>query len=508
MLLKRRFLSLALSLGLAASLLAQPALAAGETPGQDNPAYTSYGLECKDGSCKLAFDLGELNLSTAVSKDSPLKFDIPQDKVAFLPGGAGVEISDKLAINLPFGNIQITDGDFNLRLDENGKLERFHGTGKTIVPTFNLNNNVQIAGPFSAEFGYDFGSTLGDLSPLLDPAQRYLFLRLGSGFQISATVPGADGKLQSVSFAVPQGGGATLVVDPLSPLIYFDGNMSVLQTADLGFVSSLLAANNVHVPMLSGIALPTRTKMNVAMLISGDMQRNFLQLGGGLSVDGGALARLFNVRGEPLAIDGTLRVDGGGLKINGMARSSVMPDKLLDTGAAVELFVPFTLGKLPYVKVGGDVAVPAAGVAAQGETKIGGSDVVTQEVATTAVVVQESVAETGPSWWQRTGDWMGGVAGSVGQGAQAGLTVVEDVAGASRDVIKSGASAAWDTTASGAGAAAGATTSGAAAVWNGTTQGVACTMSRAQALWCQTTKLCQVPEVVCDDPAQGTAGDK
>ena len=177
----RRLAALALALALVTSLVAQPALAAAPRvvaqQAEQKPAgATSYAVSCQDGVCSIAFDLGgEMQSSSEVPAGMPIKLDLPAGAVPLLAKGAGLEIGDSITVTLPFGSIKMKDGDFSLHLDENGKLDRLHGKSTSIVPSLNLGPNLKIAGPFGAEIGYDYGSTLSGLSTVLDPDKRYLF---------------------------------------------------------------------------------------------------------------------------------------------------------------------------------------------------------------------------------------------------------------------------------------------------------------------------------------------
>jgi len=480
---KRRFVTLALTLAVVVSLFAQPAFAADTPTNVDDPTHTGYGVSCHDGKCTLNLDLGELEFNTPVLANAPIKFDLPQDKVAFLPGGAGIEISDKMDLRLPFGNIQIADGDFALRLDEAGKLESFHGNSQAIVPTFAFANNMRIAGPFAAEFGYDYGDTLGDLSPLLDAGQRYLFFRLGSGFTVDTMAPGADGKQQALSFSVPEGESATLVIDPEKPLVYFDGNLNLLLPANVGAITAAMGVNSAQIPLLDGLILPMKTGLGITMLLSGEGNRNFLEVSGGMAIDGGALARLLKLEGKPLALDATVRIDYTGLLLQGVAESSIMPQQVLASGATVEVFVPFTAEKGPYVRIGGEVKVPVAGIAASGSTQVGGDATAQTDVA--------DLEKKGDSWWDQAGAWASNSASTIAGGAQTGLNVVQEGAASGKDAVIAGATGALNAAGAGAGAAVGNTTSAAA-----------CALEQSQNLWCKTTGLCEVKESVCGDATE------
>src|SRR5690606_27474423 len=104
-------------------------------------------------------------------------------------------------------------------LNKQGQVERLRGTASSVLPNLVLPNDMKIGGEFAAEFGYEFGSELGSISHLLEPDQRYLFLRLGEGFTLDTTLPGEAGQQSPLTVSVPQNESTTLVVDPASKVL-------------------------------------------------------------------------------------------------------------------------------------------------------------------------------------------------------------------------------------------------------------------------------------------------
>ena len=327
----RRLVAFALALALATNLVAQPALAAAPRvvtqQAEQKPAgATSYAVSCKDGVCSIAFDLGgEMQSASDVPANMPIKLDLPAGAVPLLSKGAGLEIGDSITVTLPFGSIKMKDGDFSLHLDENGKLDRLHGKSTAIVPSLNLGPNLNIVGPFGAEIGYDYGSTLSGLSTVLDPDKRYLFANFGTGFELDANMPGGTQDGQPMRFTIPEGDTFSVVIDPESALVYLDGRVTLAQITDVGMLLGLMGLQPATIPLLSGVVLPTRTTVGIGGLLSPDMSKNFLQFTGGMGINGGPLARLLRIEGEPLGFDGTLRVDMNGLMLGGVAKSSHQP---------------------------------------------------------------------------------------------------------------------------------------------------------------------------------------
>jgi hypothetical protein len=555
----RRLLAAALSLALILSLVAQPALAAGlpalpQQGDKSHPDATSYRVTCANGECSIALDLGgEMQSSSVVPKDLPIKLELPEGAVPFLSQGAGIEIGENIKLTMPFGTIDMQDGDFSLHLDENGNLDRLHGRSASITPRLNLGPNLQLAGPFGAEVGYDYGSTLSGLSTVLDPEKRYLFFHLGSGLELDANVPGAAADGEPMRFTIPEGDTFSIVIDPSSALVYLDGRLTLAQITDVGMLLGLMGLQPAAIPLLSGIVLPTRTTIGVGGLLSPDMSKNFLQFTGGMGINGGPLARLLRIEGEPLGFDGLLRVDSDGLLLGGVAKSSVNPDQAFETRGELSVFIPFSLEELPYVQVGGKLRVPVVGIETEIAQQIGGGPV---SELTSSNALLESTAEAANAWWSKTGPWMAGVAGVVAGGSASLLDALQEAAENTSESMSGGASTVWNTvrdstgkiiegtgsvvgagvnaaggavqaagsalgsgaaaagdalkgagSAVGSGAAAAASgaanvasgaAAGASGAWSSTASAVDCAAQQARNLWCSTTGRCEVEEVVCE----------
>jgi hypothetical protein len=498
----RKLVATAITLALIASLIAQPALAAAPRQATDNdPEATSYQISCQDGVCTVAFDLGEIDLETVVPKDMPVKLDLPAGAMPFLGKGGGIEIGDSINVTLPMGSIKFQNGDFSVHLDKDGNLDRLNIQSDSVTPNLNLGPNIQLGGPFAAQIGYDYGSTLDGFTTVLNPATRYLFFHLGGGMTLEANVPGSqDG--EPVRFTIPEGDRISIVIDPQASLVYIDGQVTLNQLTDLGLALGVLGMAPATLPLLNGVVLPTRTTIGVGMLLSPDMSQNFLQLSGGMGINGGPLGKLLRIEGETLGFDGLLRVDSNGLLLGGVANSSINPDRVLDGRGELSVFIPFTSDELPYVQVGGALRVPVIGIDAEVVQQIGGGSV--SEADSTNALLQ-STAEAARSWWSNTGSWMSGLASSWSGGARSALQAVQKAADSTSDAISGGAKTIWNSTAQGAtqawqgaGDAVNAGTAGAAAAWENSAAAASCAAQQAQQLWCRTTGFCEVQEAVCD----------
>ncbi|MBK8051214.1 MAG: hypothetical protein IPK16_31410 [Anaerolineales bacterium] len=451
---RRYLLSLFLALGLGISLAPAPSFAQSDPRGLDNPDFTSYGVRCSGGVCSLAVDLGPVEAEAPVDAAAPIKFDLPVGNLGFLSGGA-VEISDQLTLKLPVGQVKITDGDFNVRLDEAGQIVQLHGATQSMQPNLTLPNGMHFGGDFAAEFGYDFGSELGAFSDLVDPDGRYLFLRVGDGFNFDTALPNENGRAESITVAVPNGESATLVIDPTNQVLYLDGRFDMSQVLRLITVATMLGIDVGQLPALSGLTIPLNSTVGIAAMISRDASRNFIETNGKLSIEGGPIGKLLKIDKEPLALDSSLRIDPTGIKLQGVAGAALAPKTLLDGGGSLEVFIPFQRFSDAYVRIGGDISVPIVGIAAEGITTLGGS---------TRPGEPGVAGDDGPGWWDAAGAWIGGTASGTAQGVASGSQSALDALQGAVDAARQGLGAAKDKTVGGADAAAGAAGNAAGAV--------------------------------------------
>lgn len=450
----RPLASLALLVSITLSLPAVPAHAQGPVV-TAGPYKTSFGVRCEDGRCSLAADLGAGEVDVPVPAETPLKFDLPTGAPGFL-SGAAIEIADKLTISLPVGEIQMPEGAFAVELDEAGEIHTLHGSADSLLPNLTLPYNIRIGGDFATEFGYDFGSELGNLSSLFDPEQRYFFLRVGDGFTFDTSLADDSGRSKPITLAVPQNESATLVIDPDSQVLYLDGRFNVSQVLRLVSLAAALGIDVQQVPVLTGLVLPLRSTVGVAALLARDIGSSFVEFHGDLGIEGGPLGQLLRVGAEPLSLDSAVRIDRSGIKLQGAAGTELVPEHLLTSGGTVEFFIPFGPLQDAYVRIGGELSVPVAGLARAGEVQLGGRR-----------PEGNGLAAQGPAWWGQAATWIGdtasGTASGVAGGAQASLDALQGVI----DLARGGLGAAAGGTSTAAGAVAGGASSAAGAVTGG-----------------------------------------
>lgn len=477
---RRLVLTLLVLTSLALNLLPVAAFAQADSTAGARPALSVYGVRCEGGECKLTVDAEGLQAEVAVPARNPLRFDLPAGNFGFL-SGAGIEISDQLTINLPIGAIEIRNGDLLVGVDDEGNIQRLRGKADTVLPALALPNNLRIGGDFAAEFGFEYGGELGTVARLLDPDQRYFYMRLGEGFTLDANLPDENGANTPITVAVPQNESATIIVDPDNQLLYLDGRFNLSQVLRLALLGSSLGIDVTQLPMLAGVTLPLRSTVGVAALFAREPGRNFVQFNSDLSIEGGPLAQLLQIEDAPLALESTVRIDRSGLLLQGIADARIAPKTLLESGGTLELFVPFEQLRDAYVRVGGKLSVPVLGIAADNEAVLGGAQ------------GDDAAAGEGQlSWWDTATGWIGtaasNTAGAVAEGTQSGVSAVQS---AVDGALQSAGSALPAAPSVNVGAAAGSALSGA-------TESVACGVLRAQQLWCETTRLCTPPP---DDPA-------
>ena len=124
-------------------------------------------------------------------------------------------------------------------LDEAGEIHTLHGAADSVLPNLALPYNIHIGGNFATEFGYDFGAELGDVGALLDPEQRYFFLRVGDGFTFDTSLADESGRSKPITLAVPDNESATLVIDPRSQVLYLDGRFNLSQVLRLATLAAV-----------------------------------------------------------------------------------------------------------------------------------------------------------------------------------------------------------------------------------------------------------------------------
>lgn len=481
MTLSRKLMALAALCALALGLVSQPTLAAGE-PTQP-AAPTAHDLSCDGDTCTLHIDLGTWQVPLLWRYGAPLLVETMQQN-GRLPADTTLAIREDLTIQLPVGNLELLDGDLQVTLDETLAVQSFRGTARVPFPTFGLLETLQVADPLRADVGFDYGANLPAIDAPLDPAQRYFFVDFGSGIRLDGAVTGADGSAQVVSISVPRGQRAVLVIDPLQPLVYLQGQITLNHTGNLAFLDNILTVNGVDVPGLELASLPGRTSLGLTALITDDPAISYLEVNSGSAIDTGTMARWMGVDATPLAFSGVARLDHKGLLVTGSTQSSVLPRTVWDGRGQVQVFVPFN-GNVndAFVDADGILAVPLARVHVAGSSQLALSNVEQPAVAGTGAPEQ-------PGWESRAGTF----AGSMVESAAHQIGAAGDAMAWTGDVIGAGAGAVWAATAGAAGTA-----------WHATVGSAACGLAMTQSLFCQTSGFCAAAPACSEDATTAVA---
>ena len=103
--------------------------------------------------------------------------------------------------------------------------------GQAFVPTPLSGQKVSIDNPVMAEVGYDLGANIKDLEvPLLDN-RGYLFFKFDAGLSMHVGQPPPEGveNEEDTSFTIsfPAGATARIIVDPLDPMFYYSGAVTI-----------------------------------------------------------------------------------------------------------------------------------------------------------------------------------------------------------------------------------------------------------------------------------------
>jgi hypothetical protein len=466
---RTKLLALALLASIGPALVAQPAHAAGES--NTSPAPATHEVRCRGVDCTLHIDLGDAQVPLLWRYSAPMIVDTLQ-KNGQLPADMALSITDDLTLALPIGNLQLLDADLQVKLDADQSVESFRGTARVPFPAIGPLTNFHVADPLHADVGFDYGANLPAIAAPLDPTARYFFFDFGSGVHLDGKIKDADGATQTVSVAARHGQRAVLAIDPLRPLVYVQGQLTISHSGGLAFVDTALAANGIGAPGFDFASLPGRTVVGVTALLSDDPTVSYLEVSTGSAIDGGALARWVGVDATPIAIDGVARIDHTGLRVTGATRSSLLPATVWDGRGQVQVFIPFEGGiGSAYVDASGAVAAPLARLNAEGASRLALSP---NEAGAAA-----GEAEMKPSFWTQAANATGALAAHAGQG----LAAAGDAATWAGDVVGAGAGAAWGATVATGRSWGVHATSGAATAWSGAT----CALPLVQEVLCPAT---------------------
>ncbi|NJN82207.1 MAG: hypothetical protein HC802_07965 [Caldilineaceae bacterium] len=352
-----------LTLGLWVGFSAQDASAAGQD---------EVGIHCQDGTCALEIGLGGAQVPAIASVGASMIFEAVQENVDFLPEGSGIELSDRLVLKMPVGDMELINAELILEPGEEGGFESVRGKAQLPLPTFGLLGDAQMITPAVADVGLDRGANLMHLGAPLDPERSYLFFNFGAGLEMSAPVEIA-GQQQEIAISIPQGQNATLIIDPQSPFVFLSGDISISYSDQIAFVGELLQPAGSMLSLPDQLPFGHRVTLHVEGAFSDNLDQSYLEVGGGYGVNGGIVGRWLGFEIEPISAHGQMTLKNDGLLLTGVAGSSIHPSRLLDSQVHAQAYVPFSAGvEDAYVEVGANGSVPMLGLHADGSARLDG----------------------------------------------------------------------------------------------------------------------------------------
>lgn len=338
---------------------------AGSPARAETSAHQPATLRCADGACTIETPVD--GLAPLARLGATLGWSALQNLSGALPAGADLKIDDKVTLTLPVGELTLPKAQLDVVMGDDQRISRLHGLVETPFPTLGVLSDVRMVQPALAEMGLDTGANLSRLGAPLEPERQYLFFNIGSGMDMAGKVASTG---DTLNLSAPAGQALTLVIDTVEPLIYLAGSVTVNTSADMLLAGPLqeLAQQSPLVP--NALPLRQRTQVTVSGL-AGKNAEEFLKLGGAWSVDANLLERWLNVQASPLAVEGLLTLSAEGMLLDGVVRSSIAPDTVLDSSVQLTAFVPFQKGvNGAFVATQAALSVPLANVALDGNARL------------------------------------------------------------------------------------------------------------------------------------------
>lgn len=474
-------------------LAAGSAFAADEPPAE--AALIDHQLACTDGVCSLRLDLGEDPPKWLPAAGFAL--NVLEENLHVLPDGAGISVSDGLVLDLPIGNLKLADARIDLVMGEDGSVESFYGTAALPKPSLGIFSRANVDRPIATSIGFDSGAKLPAISAALDPERKYLFFDLAAGTELAASLD--EESDASLWLSIPEGQRATVVIDPQERFAYVDGNVTLRYSGSAAFLATLLDPTESLDLFRGELPIRHEATVHVTGVVADQLADSRLEFAGRYAVDGGRIAELLKLNGEPLALEGGIVISDEGLLGTGIVRSTVLPETVWDSAVQAQVFVPFS-GNISdaYAALNTRVEIPIANVTADGYARLdgaldmiadgsfdspwrradadavvvadeGGIDSDGEIAADAAEIAAIDAGEVQRNRWARAWD-------ATTQGAQSSLELAKKPAGTAADWVK-------QTTDSGVDAAAG---------------GLEWSIDFASSTWCSTTGMCQTGEMGYD----------
>jgi hypothetical protein len=160
--------------------------------------------------------------------ESPIQFELRNSGA--IHTATGVMYRGDASVVTPLGRMVLAQSDLWFEYAP-GTQQAQAVRGKAFVPAPLGGQDVSIDEPVVAELGYDLGSNVKDLGvPLIDD-RGYLFFKFDAGLTMRVGKPLSEDIEEendpSFTISFPAGAQSRIVVDPLDPMYYFAGGLTL-----------------------------------------------------------------------------------------------------------------------------------------------------------------------------------------------------------------------------------------------------------------------------------------
>jgi hypothetical protein len=308
--------------------------------------FDPKGPVCAAGMCTFTLDMG--NVPGWPGEE--FSITVAEDAVTTRPDGSEFVLADDVTLALPVGTLALADAELAVTVDELGHVVALRGSALAPVPTFALFDDLALVTPARVTIGYDRGDVVALSHLALDPARRYLFIDAQAGLTLA---------MQEMALSAPAGQRATLVFDPAQAAVYLDGQVTLRTNGMMAFVGEMLPEN------VDATWLPSVLPLVATTHVHGELGRALepsLAVNGKLALDGGAAGQWLKLETAPLTTEGWAMISPAGVLLAGAAEVAIAPDRLLDSMAQAELFVPFAQPEQVRVEASASLVSPMLGV--------------------------------------------------------------------------------------------------------------------------------------------------
>jgi hypothetical protein len=331
---------------------------------------THSGIECVAGVCTLEVNLGDRTAGWLPSGE--FRINVRQANLKALPDAAGFEVRNDLVFETPAGEIRLADAKMRLELDERNRVDTFAGTAEVPLSSLPFFGRAAAQTAAEARVGFEHGEALSLAGAPLDPSRKYLYFDLASGAALTASA--GEGQSGELSLTIPEGQRALVVLDPLERFAYIDGHVTLRYNGEMVFLAQLLDPTETVDLFAGELPLRHRATVHVSGMTGAALDDMRFELAGRYAVDAGRMGEWLKLDGEPLALEGSVIVSGDGLLATGVARSSLAPERVLDSAVQAQVFIPFSVDyRDAYVELRSRFDSPAAGLHADGVARLDGA---------------------------------------------------------------------------------------------------------------------------------------